>query len=748
MSRSSSISSTFDAGSRVGDIAGNGLARLAGLLRQSWRWIAIPTSIAGIGALAFVGLASPLYTGEATILLRSREAPSIRAGQERGEPGEPADEQAVARQVRVVMSRDLAREAIRSLKLAGNAEFDANVAGFGPLQRVLIMIGLAGNPLERAPQDRMLDAYFDRLAVHPTGNPGLLAVEFQSNDPELAARAANTVAELYLATLDPTKTEAARFTSASLDGTIEALRTRVAEAEAKVDTYRARNGLIASGRPPGAQQRDELSAQLSQAQTAKADLANRAKLIREMIKDGRVLEIPDVANSETIRRAVEQRIAMRGQLTLESRTLLPAHPHIKELTAQISDLDVQIRANAERVARTFENDARIAETRIESLNAAVEGQRATVSKGNFSQDQLIGLEREANAQRDQLEGALLRAREASTRNAERAAAFDASLVTRAVTPETPSFPRTAPIVTLAVLLALLLSAGHVILRHRLAGPDSAGRGRREESAEEPAIASQPFAFPEASLSLSREAGTMAADRDMPTAAMISAPHLEMTAAAIELAPLAAERGYAVDQLIDRLGEAAASGGRAILIAETGTEAAFADLAVRLAETLASRAPTLLLDLNGPACGPEEAGLTDLVAGEADFLDVIQSIPGSRLHVVPRGFLDPEILVEEPQGLAITLDALAAAYDWVVCRLGDADSRPAQEIMSTAGRHMSAVVVGTDADPDDAALVALCARAESAGAGQVLVARDRTVSLIAASIPDADEITMPLRLSAA
>lgn len=759
MPRSSPPSSAFAATARPGYGAseGLGLAQLARLLRRSWLWIAIPTCVAGIGAVGFVQAVSPRYTGEAKILLESREAAFTRTAQERGEQPQPIDEQAVASQVQVVMSRDLAREAIRSLNLVGNPEFDPNVAGIGPVQRALMMIGLGKNPLERAPEDRMLETYFERLLVYPAGKSRILTVEFRSKDPELAARAANTVAELYIASLDAAKTDTARYASTWLGTNIAALRTRVAEAEAKVETYRARNGLIAtggaSGQPLGAQQLGELSTQLSQARTAKADLAGRAKLIKEMIKDGRAFEIPDVANNEIIRRTVEQRITLRNQLALESRTLLPAHPRIKELTAQISDLDAQIKATAERVVRTLENDARIAEARVESLNAAVDGQRDVVSKGNSSEVQLRALEREAKAQRDQLESYLSRYREASARDAENATPADARIVSRAVTPETPSFPKKVPIVALALVLALLFSTGAVIARHLLVDPDG-GRRRSEEDAEAPAEAAMapvPFAFPEASLALSREAASAPPRTDSSSAA--GGEPIGPSA----LAPAAdagTPQGYDLAHLIGRLHDSGLGRtGRTVLVAETGGDALPGALSLSLAETLAGRARTLLLDLNGPACDPDEAGLTDLVAGEADFFDVIQSVAGSQLHVIPRGFLDTELLVEEAQGLAITLDALAEAYDWVVCRLGDAHGRLAHDILAVAGKHITAVVIGSDRDPDDADLVALYTLAESAGAGQVLVAQDRAASIAAAPAHDATtrdvtDLDLPLRLSAA
>ena len=163
---------------------GLGLSQLAGLLRRSWRWIVVPTALVTIGAdrLRAGGLAALHRRGEDPAG-EPRHAPSPAPAQERGEQTQPIDEQAVASQVQVVMSRDLAREAIRRLSLVGNAEFDPGVAGFGPLQRALMMIGLAKNPMERPPEDRVLETYFDRLTVYPAGKSRILTVEFRSKDP-------------------------------------------------------------------------------------------------------------------------------------------------------------------------------------------------------------------------------------------------------------------------------------------------------------------------------------------------------------------------------------------------------------------------------------------------------------------------------------------------------------------------------------------------------------------------------------
>ncbi|MBY0250428.1 MAG: GumC family protein, partial [Methylobacterium organophilum] len=451
---------------------GLGLAQLPRILRRSIGWIVGPTLVVALGASVFVNVVSPRYTGEAKVLLESRDPAFARTAQERGDQLAPIDEQAVASQVQVAMSRDLAREAIRRLKLVGNAEFDPGAGSIGAVQRVLMMLGIGANPLDRPAEDRVLDAYFDHLLVYPAGKSRILTIEFRAKDPKLAAEAANTIAKLYIGSLEADKVDTARYASTWLGGNIDGLRNRVAEAEAKVEAFRARNGLVGStgvaGRPLNAQQLGELSSQLSAARSLKADLDGKVKAIKDLIKDGRAFEIPDVANNEVIRRIVENRIAVRAQLALESRTLLPAHPRIKELNAQLEDLDAQIKASAERVVRTMENDAKIAGARVESLQAAVDGQQDVVVRGNASEIQLRALEREAKAQREQLESYLGRYREAAARDGEAATPADARIVSRAVTPELPSFPKKLPIVAFATLLTLMLSVGGVIASALLA----------------------------------------------------------------------------------------------------------------------------------------------------------------------------------------------------------------------------------------------------------------------------------------
>ncbi|MBE7199940.1 MAG: lipopolysaccharide biosynthesis protein, partial [Parafilimonas terrae] len=356
-------------------------------LRRSLTRIAVPTALAALGAGTYVTAVTPRYTGQATIIVEGREGGLSRPATNR---------------VQAALSHDLAREAALRLKLVGNPEFDPAAAGIGPFQQAMILLGIGQNPLDQPAEDRVVESYLDHLLVSPAGNTRVATLEFSAEDAQLAADGANLAAQLTVSAIVASEGQAAPGGASAQD--IASLRRQVAEAQAKVEAYRARNGLAASagaaGQALSTPQLADLSNQLSMARLQRADLAGRITAIKDLLKDGRAFETADIANTDSLRRMIDNRIAVKAQLAFESRTLLPAHPRIKGLKAQLEDLDGQIKTSAERALRTMENDVMGADARIASLQAAVDGQRRMGNKDALVGGELAGLEREAAIQRD------------------------------------------------------------------------------------------------------------------------------------------------------------------------------------------------------------------------------------------------------------------------------------------------------------------------------------------------------------
>ena len=229
------------------------------------------------------------------------------------------------------------------------------------------------------------------------------------------------------------------------------LRAKVADAEAKVEEFRSKTNLFigTNNTSLSNQTLGESNRDLAAARSQKAELEAKAKFIRDMLKSGGAVESSDMVNSAVIGRLNEQRVTLRAQLAEQSSTLLDNHPRIKELKAQIGDLDRQIRDEAQRLARSLENDARIAGSRVESLSASLDQLKRAAASTNGEDVQLRALEREAKSQRDLLESYLAKYRETASRDSLGAVPSDARIISKAAVSNTPYFPKKLPIVLIA-----------------------------------------------------------------------------------------------------------------------------------------------------------------------------------------------------------------------------------------------------------------------------------------------------------
>src|ERR1044072_3844747 len=166
------------------------------LVRKKW-WVLGPAI--AVAALTFVGvnLITPRYKSEARIIIEWRENAFLRPEAEKGvnEGDRTVNPEAVTSQVQLALSRDVARQVIKELKLGERPEFDSALRGVSLIRYSLGFLGLAKDPLSMTPEERVLEAYYERLTVFPVDKSRVISIEFQSSDPELAAKAANAVAD-------------------------------------------------------------------------------------------------------------------------------------------------------------------------------------------------------------------------------------------------------------------------------------------------------------------------------------------------------------------------------------------------------------------------------------------------------------------------------------------------------------------------------------------------------------------------
>lgn len=633
------------------------------------------TLIAAVGAYVVVNMITPRYRSEARVLLEAKENVFLRAEADKQVERSAVDAETVTSQVQVILSRDLAREVISKEGLAGVPEFNAAVGGVSISKILLGLIGIGRDPSEMTADERILDAYYDRLSVNAIERSRVITVSFSSANPDLAARVANRIAATYLTMQQSAKQQQTREASQWLAGEIANMRSKVADAEAKIEEYRAKANLYAgtNNSSLSSQQLTEINSQIAAARGQKADLEARAKQLRDLLKSSKAVEASDIANSETMRRLTEQRVALRAQLAEQSSTLLDQHPRIKELRAQIAELERQMHAEGERLARQLENDAKLAGDRVDSLTQSLDQVKKLASRTNEQDVQLRALEREGKAQRDLLESYLAKYREAVARDNINAAPPEARIISRASPAIKPDYPKKLPIVLIAAFAAFTLSAGFTVTGELLSPNYS-------YSYPPPAYMAAPPLVP--------------VTPRMPAAPAAPVRPMPMQRAA-PVAPLAVGTIEGIASSLHGAGEA----GRRVCVIGSSRNVGTTYAAISLARALAMQANVVLIDLafNAPnlsviSTDPQAPGVAELLRGQAPFADVITRDQFSNVHLVATGNVAgvAAALAVSPM-LPGAIDALAQSYDYVVMDGGAVGD------IATAHFASRAVLIAPEAD---------------------------------------------------
>ncbi len=784
------------------------LRAIGAALRRRRRTYVVPTIVAFVAVGLYVNVATRRYTAQTQILLENQETFFTRPDRVSlpAETASQLDEAAVASQVQLIGSPDIARRAIRQLRLAGNDEFDPN-AHPNPLLRALLLAGLVADPSRDGAEARMAETFAQRLTVFSPPKTRVVTIEFTSRDPALAARGANTVAELYIKEQSAAKRAQAQAAAEALAAQIAQLRGKLAHADAERESYRASSGLLAGNNnlTISGQQLADINGDLSRARAVQADAQAKATLIRELLRTGRATEVTEVTNNDIVRRTWDQRTTAQAQLALEARTLLPAHPRIKELTAQVAQYDAALKNAARQAATTLENEATIAGQRVANLETVLGQQKKAVGVANGDEVHLRALERVAQSLKDQLESSTTKYEEAMARQSSTATPADARVISRAVEPQQPSYPKKVPFTVFGTVATFVFAFGYVVASELMSGRAQPGVVEAPLPAEAPPPSKAPTPAeapvpirneeaPRVSLlrrRLLRAASARSVDVveiepaavPLPASpAVPSAAFRTAFAAPRRLLAAAAGRAASVVASLKEFGRSAADTARhdahridggigwdllpsqpagkgpsvvapprdnVALIAERivaahvpgrglhivgtsiGGDAASTERLIALGRALAEKGRSLVVDLGTTplklaALADSEdghgrimglAGLSELLAGNSSFAEVIHRDCASRLHFIPTGLLDADF-----RDFDLILDALSETYDFILMLT---PAFPQSEIAKVMAPYADFVVLTAAVTPDRDQLNGVKAEMLEAGARDVLVAETWT-----------------------
>ncbi len=712
------------------------MGAMAGAVMARWLRITLVTLLLLAVTYLIVGFMPKMYESAADILVESRQSPYTRAANDTTDNSSVADDTAISSQIQLIRSRTTLLQVIESENLRDVPELNGSES-VSPLALVFGLFGGAGSSADSQVSDEVvLGNVAERLQVERERNSRIISVIFRSTDPDLAARVANAIARAHVARRSELSLQDTAEATKWLEREISELRDRVAEAEARVAEYRVENDLLGSDGETSLvdQQLSDISAQITAAQERRNSASSRANLIRGLLDAGQPIDgVPDVRESVVVQQLSEEKARLQAEKAQKLATLLPNHPDIAALTAQINEIEQQIAEEGRQVADALQAEAQIEADLITSLRNDLQSAKSEASTATKDQVTLNALEREASAHRSLLETYLLRYRDAASRTNPNSALPDVRVVSVAAAAINPASPNTKLILAAVFIVAIMVQLGQILFAELLSGralvtvpsrwhePEAADDHHSDTMPEAPmapidapvpsekwadvvadAEAAEPGMEPPYDEPATDEESELEpAATPTPAPAATTPQHLPITdyGNISHFAADIAQRGSAL-VLVSAVGD-----WRAV---RPSNEALVADLVARgrsVAEIDAgSHAPT------------DEYGLSDLCAGEAGFGDIVYRGQRSDLALVPWGrYGDADFGTRQ---VGTLVEALADIFEIVVIDTGAAGSASALTAFAVPQATVLLLAApGTDARQIEAAYEEL----RALGLGEVEIA---------------------------
>lgn len=621
---------------------------LSAILRSIRRsFLGLLAASIGVGAVTYGAFSTmaPRYQSEAQIAIAAKSTnPYPDARDRQGDSLAPRlDKEAVNTHVRAMTSPELVLRVSRDLDLARYPEFNSAAGDLDTWNRLLRMVGFAGPRASESDDDRVLSVVSRQLEVSAARESRFISIRFSSADQALAAEFANRLAESYRSGLVTRPVQETSELVAALSPKIDQLKREVIEADAEVERYRASTDQFRGGTQSESlrdQRMAALNAELVRTETQRSEAESRWRTAHELAQNGSAEVLPDVQRSPLIMGLINQRVRLERDIAAASAGLLPQHPDMKRLRADVAGLKQQIAAEVARVVQSLEKDYRAAALRVESAQREIASLKTKVVSGSGNEARLRSLIATADAKRQELERLQKQIEDNKTIVNIQRVPIEAQIVSRARPSGVPFWPRKGPFTLLAAGAAFMLSLAVVIVR---ALPVLGGTGAPASAAPV-----NVFARP--------------------------APRLEpMGPVAHAGADLAAPLDT-VDAIVARIlaRNDLPSGVRAIITGATSSVDASAE-AFAIAEALAARGKRVILigwrlddgALAMRSKGTGGPGFLDLLEGRAAFEDVIRRMRNSSAHHIPAGTGTDRSLSLDGDNINLILDALDETYQYIL-----------------------------------------------------------------------------------
>lgn len=636
------------------------------LNRYKWGVLSISLVVVLVVALVLYAM-TPIFRATATLMIEFHPNRPMQQLEEVYDPGYGTDEY-LGTQYHVLKSRDLARRVVERLDLtkypefAEQAETDDKSKGLDWRRWLPFLPERAAKTSEKPDEqrkiDRAIDAFSRMLTVDFVYGSYLVKVNFESEDPKLAALVANSLVDVFLESNLEARLNTTRKASGWLTDRLNVIREELSRAEQALQAFREKENLVNVGGSRGLaeQELEDNAFRLREARRKKAELASTYWKIKQAGENLALLEDASaLLNKLPVQHARNVRLEAKQGIEALSSRYGPKHPRLIAARAAFDTADAAYQQELHNAAYGVKAEYEAAQETERQIGQFEAGARGQILSLDRKANELSSLERDVQTNRELYNLFFGRFKETDT--ASGFETLNARVVDAAVVPDFPYKPRKGRALLLAALGGLCLGLLAALLRHLLSDTVASSQ-ELEQLTGLPILG----VLPELP---NLKPGKTAVVLDQPKSSYSEGMRSIRTGLVLS----------DLDQKKKRL-----------IVTSSAPQEGKTTAALNLAIVLGQMERVLLIDadLRRPALGKQiglssgKAGLIELLSDLAKPENCIYRFEQGNIDVMPVGKLPPnpgEILAS--QRFRKLIEVLSARYDRIVF-----DSAPCQAVSDT------------------------------------------------------------------
>jgi succinoglycan biosynthesis transport protein ExoP len=420
------------------------------LRKHQWLLLTFLLTVVTVVTIASFKM-KPVYTAAARVEV-DRDTQTVVPFNDTNEYSAYEDtENYIETQTKILQSETLALNTIRTLDLQRYPEF----GGTGT--------DSPGGHNNAPSRPAILGAFLARLSVKRIPSSRLIEVQFEAQNPQLAAQVVNTHLHNYIEENFRSKYDATMQASNWLSAELEELRIKVEKSEDARIAYERENQIwqIDEKQDITTQKLADLSKAVTDAQTG---LAEKEALYR-MAVSGNVDALPAARSNEVISSLLKREADLDEQYAEAADQYGPNYPKVLRLALQRKEVDDNLVKARKTMIESVEEEFNTSKNHVELLQEDLDKQKAEANELAEKLVQYHILQHDAESNKQLYDGLLQKLKEATITVGLHS--DNIRIVDPALVPASPSRPQKARNILFAFLVGLVGGVGLALLREYL-----------------------------------------------------------------------------------------------------------------------------------------------------------------------------------------------------------------------------------------------------------------------------------------